>query len=111
MTSRFLIGLLALALLATGTFAGARSALAAARAASDAAILRAADGSAGAAAATAATPCKRGALAANACGSDHGLPAQGAVQGGSAGGVAFEVAAPPMSGVPPACLVGPPRRC
>jgi hypothetical protein len=112
MTSRFLICLLALALFAAGTVSGSRSALAASIVAADAtAILSAADGAHGPSAAMAAKPCKRGVLAANACGSDHGLLVRTGGDGGRPGKADFDVSSPPMAGVPPACVIGPPRSC
>lgn len=110
MTSRLLIGLLALALLAAGSFAGARSGFAAARVAAPEPAMLHASGPTEGAVVTAGTPCTRGGTAAGGCSTEQGLPVQVAGSERLPAGIGVECASRPMAGHSPGCLVGPPRR-
>lgn len=111
MTSRLLICLLALALIATGTFAGARSALAASLAANPAPAMLHATGMTERTAVATVKLCKRGAAVALSCGMDQALPVKVAGSDPMPGGGGFERPSQSMTGLSPGCLVGPPRTC
>jgi hypothetical protein len=113
MMFRLLVFLVALTLLPTSLLAGPRAlAVAPYPAAGASRQLVVADaGKTAAAVVVSGKRCKRGALPASVCGADTGLPVAVVSTPAAAARVEFETGPSPMAGLPPACLLGPPRSC